>query len=134
MRPLEILLLLVLLAGVVAGVVPAFRAAWPARLVPLAVALATAAQTLAEGARWQMAPAYALALTMVLFSRRDLRDGRGDWRRRLAEAAVSGLFVLALALSAALPVTVFDRHLQGASASRLAWPPALYPEAIFKRR
>ncbi|MES2342091.1 MAG: carboxylic ester hydrolase [Pseudomonadota bacterium] len=132
MRPLEILLLLTLLGGVVAGAVPGFRATWPARRVPLAVALAAAAQVLIEGARWQMAPAYALALAMVLVSRRG--SPNGGWRRFLGEAVVTGPAALVLALAAALPFAIPVPRLSapdgpyGVGTATYHWTDAARPE------
>ncbi len=67
MRPLEIVLVASVFATAVIGAIY-FRRPWPARLIRPLVALTLiliAAQTLWEGWRWQMLPAYAAAIPVI---------------------------------------------------------------------
>lgn len=109
MRPLEIVLLAANLLALTALV-----AVWPATLrwmghlavLPLPVLIA---QLLAEGVRWQMVPAYALAVLFFLLwlvkrVKPDRRPARRGWARRLATGAAVGFGVLTLVVSTVLPV------------------------------
>lgn len=101
MRPLEIILLTTLGLEVL-------RMGWgkplQLRSIPLLPALAvpaSAAQLLFEGYRWQMLPAYALAIIFFLSgSLRSPDPPRGGWRRWVP----LGLAILALLLAIGLPV------------------------------
>ena len=119
MRTVEILLSLVLVLTFVVFVVPLFHTirwiGWAAVLITLAVAVA---QVLIEGPRWQMAPAYLLAV-MCLLTRlaQSATPAEGIVSSLLAHWLVSwGAIVLgvlsigiSLALPLALPVFHFPR-------------------------
>ncbi len=103
MRPLEILTLLLLFATLAAlwlGRRPR-RVTW----LPWLAAAVAISHLLVEGGRWQMAPAYLLALLLLVWS---LWPLRGDHRRLPAPALLFGLLLLLAAafLSLALPVAV----------------------------
>lgn len=66
MRPLEILLTLLNLATFLALAAPRQHALNAARFLPVAALLAAGAQILLEGARWQMAPAYAVSVLLLV--------------------------------------------------------------------
>jgi predicted dienelactone hydrolase len=68
MRPLEALLLIINLAAFLAFAAPRFRLVRFARFLTTAAMLAAGAQVLLEGARWQMAPAYAVSVSLFLIS------------------------------------------------------------------
>lgn len=101
MRPLE-LLTLVLLLATLAALWLGWQRRWAAWLPWLVAALAVA-HVLIEGARWQMAPAYLLAVLMLLWSLWRLSGRRG---RPAAPALLLGLLLLVVAgfLSVALPI------------------------------
>lgn len=96
MRPLEILLILTICAALAEPWL-----AWPSlrramRALPLVLLLVTAGQVLIEGARWQMAPAYALAMAAILAPRLPgARSRRGLYL---------GLGGVALIIATALPL------------------------------
>lgn len=66
MRPLEILLSLINLATFFALLVPRLRALQAVRYLPVAALVAAGAQVVLEGARWQMAPAYAVSVFLLV--------------------------------------------------------------------
>ena len=118
MRPLESLLLLTDLMAFVVVSVPSMRARVWARYFPAFAVLVAAAQMLTEGPRWQMLPAYTLA---VLFTLAWLRqnfaaaNSRQERKRRhhiiaaVSRAVSALLLTLAVALPMALPVFRFPR-------------------------
>ena len=65
MRPLETLLMLINLAAFLVLAVTRLRATRAIHLLPVAALLAAGAQILLEGARWQLAPAYAMSLSLL---------------------------------------------------------------------
>jgi predicted dienelactone hydrolase len=109
MRPLEILLLLADLLAFYILLVARMRARlW---IVPALALTIAAAQALAEGPRWQMAPAYAMTAlcSLVWLLRKHVPAGRpnGPMRRHPMIAAVAiGLSALGLAIAVALPMMV----------------------------
>jgi hypothetical protein len=108
MRPLELALLL---TGLVAFLALAARSLGRFRWLKysaLVAAVVAVAQAVAEGPRWQMAPAYVLSgLFLLVWLRRSgaqqAQPGVQPLRRRTADTLVIGLGVLALAFAAALP-------------------------------
>lgn len=107
MRTFEILLLLANLLAWCSLAIPRLRAArW--RRLPALVAVAFAlAHGVLEGPRWQMVPAYVLALlifVIAMVQRLSTAGGTGarGWRQFIA----IGIGVAAFAMSAALPVIV----------------------------
>lgn len=78
MRPLESLLLLANLATFFSLAFPRLRAGRITRFLPFIALLATSAQVLLEGARWQMAPAYAVAVSLLLISLLPNMNGAAD--------------------------------------------------------
>jgi predicted dienelactone hydrolase len=111
MRPGEILVLLVNLLTFYVLAVPQLRAKrWTRYLAPSAL-LSAGAQALVEGVRWQMIPAYALSgvffLVWLLQGRKPAGEAVASRRsQRLAAALGTGLGVLGLAVSAALPAVL----------------------------
>src|SRR5918997_2131383 len=111
MRPIEILLSLANLLAFFVLAVPRLRAVpWLRHLAPIALPIA-GAQVLLEGPRWQMVPAYALAvLFFVIWLLRDFTPAGGPPRKkrpnRLAAGLAIGLGVLGLAISVALPMVL----------------------------
>ena len=111
MRPLEVLLLLVTSVALVALFVPLPRTLRWVRHAPPAAAGMAIAQALAEGPRWQMIPAYALALAFVLIwlARTVAPPG---WRRGqtalppMRAAVATGLGAMGLAIAVALPMAM----------------------------
>ena len=65
MRPLEALLLVVSLAAFLALTISRLRAGRVARVLPFAAGFMTGIQILLEGERWQMAPAYTVAVALL---------------------------------------------------------------------
>ncbi|HEY5095976.1 MAG TPA: hypothetical protein VII69_12750 [Candidatus Eremiobacteraceae bacterium] len=109
MRPLEALLLIITLAALLAFAVRRFRAVRRTRFLPTAALLALSAQVLLEGARWQMATAYAVSVLLFLISLlrqsgpgESVEPGR---LRRLGRGLAIGLGAVALALAAFLALT-----------------------------
>lgn len=68
MRPIEILLTLVILAAFPALAFPRLRMVGAARFLHITAMLASGAQILLEDARWQMAPAYAVSMLLLIVS------------------------------------------------------------------
>jgi hypothetical protein len=79
MRPLEVLLTLINLATFLALAFPRLRTLRATRFIPFGALLAAAAQIVSEGARWQMAPAYAVSVLLLT-----LHEGSGSARLHLA--------------------------------------------------
>ena len=109
MRTLETLLLLAELLALCVLSVPRLRALRGWRDFPAIASVVAAAQVLAEGPRWQMTPAYALAalfLSIWLLQRMGpTRAAAAPTRRQPIGAAMAvGSGGLALALAAALPM------------------------------
>ncbi|SDQ32478.1 alpha/beta hydrolase family protein [Thermostaphylospora chromogena] len=106
MRPFEMALVVADLAAFLVLAIPPLRTA--RFLTPIAP-LAAAAQVLAEGARWQLIPAYALAALLPaawLWPRSGGRRGpeeRPGRAGRLGRRLAIGLGAAGLAISAALP-------------------------------
>lgn len=104
MRPVELVLLVTVVAGVVRPLTRAATAAPVAVTVALGTVLAATAHVLAEGARWQLTPLYLAAAVVVLAAAYDLarppqaRAGRGGW------ALIALLAVAGGAAAWALPV------------------------------
>ena len=109
MRTLEILLLLADLLAYCFVVLPRMRTGFWIRLAPVLALAMAGVQYLVEGARWQMAPAYALtALFFLLWLPRNStpvgeRTGR-KLPRPIIAALASGLGALGLAIAVALPM------------------------------
>lgn len=104
MRPLEVLVILLIGAVLAAPWLPWTAVRRALRPLPLLLLLAAIAQILIEGARWQMAPAYALALAVILLPLA-AGQGRGD---RSGGALAAGAIALVLALALPLAFPVFD--------------------------
>lgn len=104
MRPLETLLTLVNLAGFFVLAFPRLRATRAAKLLPVAAFLSAAAQILLEGARWQMAPAYAMSLLLlVVCVALGVKGPRGPlWR--IGDYVGATIGTVMLALSSLLPL------------------------------
>src|SRR5215217_6998086 len=111
MRPIEILLSLANLLAFLVLAVPRLRAVpWVRHLAPIALPIA-GAQVLLEGPRWQMLPAYALAvLFFVVWLLRYVTPAGGPARQkrtnRLAAGLAIGLGALGLAVSIVLPIVL----------------------------
>jgi predicted dienelactone hydrolase len=111
MRILESLLLLADLMALLVLSVPRMRA-WRWMRHSLAFALmVAAAQSLAEGPRWQMLPAYALTMlfSLVWLHHNLASTGRPTEQKRrppISAAAANGLGALAVAVAVALPMMV----------------------------
>ena len=81
MRPLETLLSLANLLAFLVLAVPRLRVVpWMRHLAPIALAIAIA-QVLVEGPRWQMVPAYALAVLPDLAAAEHRTGGQTRWTR-----------------------------------------------------
>ncbi len=106
MRPLEILLWLAGLLALLSLAAPRPQALRCALGLALLALLAAAAQVLAEGARWQMAPAYALAVALFLLALAQRALPRDRPRRPWLARLGVGLGVLSLILAAALPAVI----------------------------
>ena len=106
MRPFETLLLFAnLLAFFVSIISLPGAARWMRHLAPFALLIA-GVQALVEGPRWQMIPAYVLAaLFLLIWLSSILRPGGVPVRQWLARLMI-GLAVLALLVSAVLPVVL----------------------------
>ena len=108
MRPLEALLLLTNLLAFLLLLAPPPGIGRRARHLPPAALLVAVVQVAADGWRWQLIPAYALA-------------GPLDGQR--VHAIIN-----------AYSVAFFDQHLRGRPAKLLAGPGAPYPEVLFESR
>ena len=111
MRTLESLLLLTDLLAFVVWAFPPLRAMTWTRQFPAIPPVMAAVQWLAEGARWQLLPAYGLALlfSLVWLLRNVTSAGRSLARQRrhpIAAVVVSGLSAPGLAIAIALPMMV----------------------------
>ena len=106
MRPLEIILSLSNLLTLSVWAIPRLRATrWLGNSAWITLLLG-GAQVLIEGSRWQMVPAYALAVVFFLMWLVS-RNMRGSIRiHRLVAGGVVGLGVLTLAVSTALPIAL----------------------------
>lgn len=104
MRPVELVLLAMVVVGVIRPMTRLARATSVAVIVAVGTLLAAAAHTFAEGARWQLTPLYLAAAVVVLAAIVDVarppdpRTGRGGW------ALVALLAILGGAVGWALPV------------------------------
>jgi len=113
MRGFEVLLTIAVAAAFVRTMTPRSRGPrwlrWTWHLVPAAGAVAVV-QALAEGPRWQMIPAYALAAGCLPGHLRQLRGRPAGGRavRALGAAVGAVTLVAAVALPVALPVFRFD--------------------------
>jgi predicted dienelactone hydrolase len=111
MRPLEVLLTLINLATLLALVVSRLRALRATRFIPFGALLAAAAQIVSEGARWQMAPAYAVSVLLLFLSlvpRMEGAEARASlWRIAGSVSAAIGALVLALSCFLPLAFPVF---------------------------
>src|SRR5450432_3534695 len=98
MRPLEVLLLLANLSTFATLAIPRFRTFRWARYLALFALLIVGAQTLVEGPRWQMFPAYALsglfALAFLLPGARRREAIRHLGLRRLVDRLSTALGAL----------------------------------------
>src|ERR671910_2149218 len=94
MRPIEILLSLANLLAFLVLAVPRLRAVpWLRHLAPIALPIA-GAQVLLEGPRWQMVPAYALAvLFFVVWLLRYVTPAGGAPRRKPDNQVAGGLAI-----------------------------------------
>ena len=111
MRTLEALLLMADLLAFVFVSVPRMRAVSWIRHLPAVALVIAAAQVLAEGPRWQMAPAYALTgLFFGVWLLQNFAPARGPAGRkrlhRVGAAVAIGLGALGLAIAVALPMMV----------------------------
>ena len=104
MRPLEILLVLAICAAVFAPWLPWHRLRKALRPLPLVLLIAAGGQIMIEGARWQMAPAYGLALAVILIPL--LRGPRAERRSRAGLGL--GLVALVVAITPPLAFPVFQ--------------------------
>jgi len=109
-RPLEVLLIVAIVGAFLLLVFPLRgRLRWM-RWSPLVLPAAMGAQMVVEGARWQMVPAYALSVLVVLvWLLREFtpaRLPRARWARRIAAGSVVVLWILGLAVSVSPPVVV----------------------------
>jgi len=109
MRPIEFLLVLANLLTFFVLAVPRLRAARWMRYSALIALLIAGAQALIEGARWQMAPAYALAgLFFILWRLQTIQGATRPtgrrWTKPLAAGLTVGLGALGLAVSIVLPI------------------------------
>jgi hypothetical protein len=126
MRSLEILLLVANVVAFIALVVPLpDRMRWMRHLalIPLP---AMAAQLLVEGGRWQMVPAYALALLFALvWLLQTVKPARWrierTWMRRLGAGLGVGLGVVVLAVSDRVAYNSSRVWLSGANRSLCDW-------------
>jgi predicted dienelactone hydrolase len=102
MRPIEALLVAANFCALLAVMVPSQRARWLLyfALLPLPIAVA---QTLYEGYRWQLAPAYLLALMLIAMASRAMPATQPDERTRFWRRSVAVLGALLFAISALLP-------------------------------
>jgi len=109
MRVLEILILFSLLASLIRYLIPpSSRPRWLAWL-PLLTALVALAHLALEGYRWQMVPAYGLALLLLLLNLPQLLTRRLPVTRtatRVGTIVVTGIGLFFLALAAALPALI----------------------------
>jgi len=107
MRSLEILLLLADLVALVILAFPRLHDAGWCRLSTSAAVAIASAQVGVEGPRWQLVPAYALALLLFLASiaRRSTAAADAAPQVRLARIAI-GCAAVGLAVAAALPMIV----------------------------
>jgi hypothetical protein len=110
MRPLEVLLTLINLATFLALAIPRLRTSRATRFIPFGVLLA-AAHIVSEGARWQMAPAYAVSVLLLFLSlvpRMKGAEARASlWRIAGSVSAAIGTLVLALSCFLPLAFPVF---------------------------
>ncbi len=109
MRPLEILLTLANLAAFLVLAFPRLRATRAAQLAPIAALLSAGAQILVEGARWQMTPAYAMSVLLLMACLPlGAKCSRGAlWRIGGYVGATMGTVVLALSSLLPLAFPVF---------------------------
>jgi predicted dienelactone hydrolase len=109
MRPLEILLTLANLAAFLVLAFPRLRAVRAAQLLPFAALLSAGAQILTEGARWQMTPAYAMSVVLLMTCLAlGAKSPRGAlWRIGGYVGATMGAVVLALSSLLPLAFPVF---------------------------
>lgn len=105
MRPLEIAILLLLAALLAGPLLPARPRWW--RWLPFVTLLVLGAHVLAEGARWQMLPAYALAALFAILSLWRARRAPPAVPRRRWRAIGLGVLGVLMLLLAALPPVVF---------------------------
>ena len=109
MRPIETLLFLANLVTFFVLVIPRLRVNRPAGYMALIALLIAVAQVLVEGPRWQMVPAYALAvllfLVWLLHARVPANWHTGKNRTyRIAASLAVGLCLLGLLVSIILPM------------------------------
>ena len=105
MRPIEALLLLANLSTFATLAVPRLRRLLWARYLAIFALLIVGAQTVVEGPRWQMFPAYALSgLFALAFLPPVAKRHEAIRFHRLAAGLSTAFAVLALAISAALPM------------------------------
>ena len=109
MRPFEVWLLLADVMALLVLSVPRLRGGLLLRHLPAIASVMAAAQWWAEGPRWQMLPAYALTVVLLLlwlhrnFASRGRRPEQKG-RHRAVAAAANGLGALGLAVAVALPL------------------------------
>src|SRR3974390_3341856 len=108
MRPLEILLILIDFIAVIVIVVPRLRASRPiVGGIIVLVLIAVATQILVEGPRWQMIPAYTLAVFLVLAGLVRLPGSSdGIIRRALASRLVRGIAIAAASIGMVLGISL----------------------------
>jgi predicted dienelactone hydrolase len=110
MRPLEILLSLTNLLAFLGLAIPRLHALhWPGYAAVFALLVAVA-QTLAEGPRWQMIPAYALTITLFLIWLLGIVLPGGVHANRLISILGIGTGILVLITSIALPILLPAFH------------------------
>ncbi|QYC42127.1 isoform II [Nonomuraea coxensis DSM 45129] len=102
MRPLEILLAVGNLLGLAIMAIPRLRARTRLGLVVPVALLLAAAQVLVEGPRWQLAPGYALAVTLFLAWLTGVVRPRAGHVNRPAARTAAALGALALLASVLL--------------------------------
>jgi predicted dienelactone hydrolase len=104
MRPFEILLAIANLLTFCVFVIPRLRSMQRMGYLVLFIMLAAAIQTLAEGFRWQMFPAYALTAIFILIWVLAIVFPGGMHVNRALSLLGAGIGVLVLIISFALPV------------------------------
>ncbi|GIF02313.1 alpha/beta hydrolase family protein [Paractinoplanes rishiriensis] len=109
MRPIEAMLIVVIVVGLHIVVVPRSRQRWTRWLSAIPIVIA-AVQAIGEGFRWQLVPAYAMAIVLPaawpLWRMWAGRPARRPWTRRCARIAVGAVCLLVLCASVTLPVAV----------------------------
>lgn len=113
MRPLEVLLAVLNCVALLLLLLPRTRMKRTTQFLPFAAVLTAVGQYLWEGARWQLVPAYVVAVALLSYSmfamrRYDSAEHRAPPWVRTAFAAVGvGALIFAIVLPSAVPVFGF---------------------------